>query len=427
MVRLRIPQSPAAWSAATLVLGQLALMATSLVFSLTLAYGGGLAAVGSTASAMLVFQLTCGVLQRSLAEATLLAESHADRRADEQTCRWAVGSALGGGALGTIAAVLSTVVLPDIALELAVAYAIGIPFAIALDIGRSAAVAAGAAKAAFVESALWLATQLTSMLVFAALRSPLGICLSWAAVNIGFFLAAAVQPHRRPAFRGLRGWLRSRQGMLGPAGFDALLVGLTPLLAMQITAFVVSATTLGAIRILQQVYAPLAFVSITLRRVLVYRRRADAKSTIAGDLRDGLLSLALMAGGAVVIGLGIVAGRSLVPALAFIPVGAALVAAGVEKAALGLSFGCSLSKFVRGEFAVLLRTRYVMLALTLVAAPLMAVRWDAVGYLLGSALGMVGYSIAVILWPETGRGSGSRRSGGRRSGGRHRSVSAAAR
>jgi hypothetical protein len=398
-----LPRGPAAWSAAALVLGQLALMATSLVFSLSLAYGGGLAAVGATASAMLIFQLTVGVLQRSLAEATLLAESHADRRADDRTCQWAVASALTGGTVGALVAVLSAVVVPDVALELAVAYAVGIPFAIALDIGRSAAVAAGAAKAAFVESALWLAAQIGTMLTFAALKSPLGICLSWAVVNVGFFLVATVRPHRRVAFRGLSGWLRSRRGMLGPATFDAFLVGVTPLVAIQATAFVTTAATLGAIRILQQVYAPLAFLSITLRRVLVYRRKADTVHSAAGELRDGLMSLGLMAAGAVVIGAGILLGRELVPVLAFIPTGFALVAAGVEKAALGLSFGASLAKFVRGEFALLLRTRYVMLVVTLIAAPLMAARWDAVGYLLGSSLGMVVYSIAVILWPGDNR------------------------
>lgn len=398
-MRLRELSPPAAWSGLTLVLGQLSLMATSVVLSMFLAYAGGLAAVGAIAPAMLVFQLSCGVLQRALAEATLLAESHAERFADDRTCQGAVGAALAGGLLGAFAGLVSVLAVPGAALELAAAYSIGIPFAVALDIGRCAAVAAGAPRAAFAETAAWLSTQVGAMLIFAALRSPLGVCASWAAVNIGFFLLCTARPHRRPALRGLAGWIRARRGMLGAATFDALLVGLTPVLAIQATAFVVSATTLGAVRVLQQAYAPLAFVSITLRRILVYRRRADVAGTAARDLRDGLVCLALMAVGAAVIGPAILVGRDLVATLAFIPAGAALVAAGVEKAALGFSFGCSLSRFVRGEFAVLLRTRYVMLVLTLVAAPLLAVRWGATGYLLGSALGMVVYSIAVILWP----------------------------
>ncbi|MEU4240728.1 hypothetical protein [Actinoplanes sp. NPDC026619] len=408
-MRLRIPQSPAAWSAATLVLGQLALMATSLVFSLSLAYGGGLSAVGSTASAVLIFQLTVGVLQRSLAEATLLAESHAGHKTDYKTCQWAVGASLTGGVIGALVAIVAALVVPDVDAGLAIAYAAGIPFAIVLDIGRSAGVAAGSPRGAFVETAAWLATQMVAMLTFAALHSPLGICLSWAVVNAGFFLlAAAAYAHRRAAFRGLGQWLGSRRGLLGPATFDAFLVGVTPLLAIQITAFFVSPAVLGAVRILQQVYAPLAFVSITLRRVLVYRRKADAAAGALSDLRDGLVSTALMAVGAVIIGFAIIGGRELVPALSFIPVGVALIAAGIEKAALGLSFGTSLSRFVRGEFSALLQTRYVMLVVTLIAAPLMAARWDAVGYLLGSSLGMVIYSIAVILWPQSSRTSGPR-------------------
>ncbi|MDW5322480.1 hypothetical protein [Plantactinospora sp. KLBMP9567] len=384
------------WSTPALTLGQLALMATSLVFSLSLGYAGGLAAVGAVAPAMLVFQLSCGVLQRTLAEATLLSTAHEGRRAERATCRWSVAAALGGGLLGAVVALLSSLAVPDVPVELALGYAAGIPFVLALDVGRSAAVAAGAARSAFLESALWLVVQTASMLCFAALGSPVGICLSWAVVNAAFFLVAAGQSDRRPALRGLLRWLRSRRASMGAASLDAFVVGVTPVLAMQVTAFVSTAATLGVIRVLQQVLAPLAFVSITFRRVLIYRRRADSASTVWQDLRDGLLSLALMAAGAVLLGLAVVLGRRIVPALAFVPVGTALVAAGVEKAALGFSYGCSLSRFVRGEFDVLLRARYVMLGLTVLAAPLMTLWWGAAGYLVGSSLGMVGYSFAVL-------------------------------
>jgi hypothetical protein len=406
------PGGGRSWSTPALSLGQLALMATSLVFSLSLGYAGGLAAVGAVAPAMLVSQLTYGVLQRTLAEATLLATAHEGRPADRTVCRWSVAAALGGGLAGGAVALLCTVAVPGAPLELALGYAAGIPFAVALDIGRSAAVAAGAARAALVESALWLAVQTTAMLCFAALRSPVGICLSWAAVNVVFFLLSTGAPDRRPALRGLLGWIRSRRGVMGAAALDAFVVGLTPVLAIGVTAFVGTATTLGVIRVLQQVLAPLAFVSITVRRVLIYRRRADSPSTRWQDLRDGLLSLALMAAGAVLLGLAVLLGRRIFPALAFIPVGAALFAAGVEKAALGFSYGCSLSRFVRGEFTVLLRARYVMLGLTVLAAPLMTQWWGASGYLLGSSLGMAGYSLVVLALP---RSRDDARSGARRS------------
>ncbi|AVT29305.1 hypothetical protein C6361_07160 [Plantactinospora sp. BC1] len=384
------------WSTPALTMGQLGLMATSLVFSLSLGYAGGLAAIGAVAPAMLVFQLSCGVLQRTLAEATLLATASEGRPADRATCRWSVAAALAGGLLGAVVAFLSSLAVPDVPVELALGYAAGIPFVIALDIGRSAAVAAGTARSAFLESTLWLAAQVAAALCFAALRSPLGICLSWAVVNAVFLLAAARQPDRRPALRGLLRWIRSRRAVIGAASLDAFVLGVTPVLAIQVTAFVSTAATLGVIRVLQQVLAPLAFVSITVRRVLIYRRRDDSGRTVWQDLRDGLLSLALMAVGAVLLGLAVLLGRRIVPALAFIPVGAALVAAGAEKAALGFSYGCSLSRFVRGEFDVLLRARYVMLGLTVVAAPLLTLRWDATGYLVGSALGMVGYSLALL-------------------------------
>lgn len=383
------------WSGPALALGQLALMATSLLFTLTLAYAGGLSAVGATAPAVLVFQLTCGVSQRTLAEAALLARARPGVPADVDDCRRAVTAALLSGACGMVVAVGAALAVPDAPPWLGFAYACGIPFAIALDIGRSAGVAAGAARASLVETALWLATQAGGMLLFAALRLPLAICLSWTLVNVGFALAAAVRPERRPGWHGLIGWLRAARGLLGPATLDALLAGLTPLIALQLTAFVATSATLGAVRILQQLFAPLALVSITLRRVLVYRRSA-ADTSPGQALRDGLTAMGLMAAGALVLGLALLAGQRLVPAASFIPVGLALVAAGVEKAALGLSFGTSLGSFVRGDFGALLPARYVMLAVTALAAPLLTVAWGATGYLLGSTAGMVLYSLLLL-------------------------------
>jgi hypothetical protein len=378
-------------------------MGTSLIFSLSLAYSGGLAAVGSTASAVLVFQLTCGVLQRSLAEATLLASSNAERRAEHAACRRSVAAALLGGAVGAAIAILSTLAIPDATPVYGIAYAAGIPFAIALDIGRSADVASGTARPAFIEAGAWLTAQMSLMLLFAATHSPMGVCLSWTAVNVTFFLATTLRSHRRPEVRGLLAWVRSRRNLMGSASLDALLVGLTPVLALQVTAFVTTAATLGVIRVLQQVYAPLAFMSITLRRVLIYRRTADVLTTTAQDLRDGLASVALMVAGAVVLGLAVLLGRTVFAALAFIPVGGVLVAAGCEKVALGFSFGCSLSRFIRGEFDVLLRARYVMLITAVVFAPLATIWWGATGYLLSSSAAMVLYSFVVLALPTAAR------------------------
>ncbi|MCW6008915.1 hypothetical protein K1W54_30885 [Micromonospora sp. CPCC 205371] len=391
------------WAGLALSLGQLALMGSSLVFSLSLAYAGGLDAVGATAPAVLVFQLACGVLQRTLAEATLLASSHADRRADRATCQHAVGAALLGGTAGAVLAALSALAVPDAPTELAFVYAAGIPFAIALDIGRSASVAVGAPRPAFVETAAYLTAQAGSMLLFAAAGSAMGVCLAWTLVNVLFFLLATASSHRRPAARGLARWVRSRRGVMGMASFDALLAGLTPVLALQVTAFVTTAATLGAARILQQVFAPLAFVSITLRRVLIYRRRAEATFTRSQELRDGLMSMALMAAGALVLGGAVLLGRHAFSALAFIPAGAALVLAGVEKAALGLSFGCSLSKFIQGQFDVLLRARYVMLALAVLLGPMLTVWWGAAGYLAGSSIAMAVYGLVVVALPGARR------------------------
>ncbi|MFD1082559.1 MATE family efflux transporter [Micromonospora andamanensis] len=387
------------WARAALTLGQLALMGTNLVFSLSMAYGGGLSAVGATAAAVLVFQLTCGVLQRSFAEATLLRTANTEHVADLSDCRRSVTAAFGGGLAGTVVAVLGSLAVPDVPIELAVVYALGIPFAVGLDIGRAGGVAAGVARSVLVETLAWLTAQLTLMVTFAVLREPLAICASWTLVNVAFLVAAAGQASRRPHLPGLLGWLRARRAVMGPASIDAFLVGFTPLLAVQVTALVVGATTLGAIRVVQQLFAPLAFVSITFRRVLVYQRRVDAVATRGQDLRDGLVAVALMAAGAVVLGAAVLGGRGLASALSFIPVGGVLVAAGVEKAALGFSYGCSLGRFVQGEFTPLLRARYVMLGLTVIAAPLMTVSWGASGYLIGSAIGMLGYSAVVLALP----------------------------
>jgi hypothetical protein len=399
MSRAGTPVRTGAWSGIALSAGQLALMASGLILSLSLGYAGGLATVGALAPAMLIFQLTCGVLQRTLAEATLLATSHADRAADTVTCRRSVTAALVGGVLGAAVAIAATLAVPGNRPVLALVYAAGMPFALALDIGRSADVAAGASRAAVAETAAWLAAQTALMSLFAALHSPLGIVLSWASINAAVFAASTVRTHRRLAVRGLTAWVRGQRGVMGAASLDALLTGLTPVLAMQVTAFFVTAATLGAVRVLQQVFGPLAFVSIAARRVLIYRRRDDVHTTARQDLRDGVMCLALTAAGAVLLGAATVGGRALLPGLAFIPIGAGLVAAGVEKAALGFSFGCSLSKFVRREFDVLLRARYVMLTLSVLLAPALAARWGAVGYLAGTSTALVVYAVAVLARP----------------------------
>src|SRR5205814_6332662 len=216
----------AAWSGLALTVGQLALMATNLVLSLGLGYAGGLAVVGATAPAVLVFQLTCGVLQRTFAEATLLASAHTGRTGDRQAARWSVAGALLGGTAGGLVAVLASVAVPHAPVRYAVVYAAGIPFAIALDIGRSADVAQGKARAAFADAAVWLTVHIGLTTTFAAVHSPMGICLSWTLVNVVFCAVAALRGYRSPALRGLTGWLRSRRGLMGSASLDALLVGL---------------------------------------------------------------------------------------------------------------------------------------------------------------------------------------------------------
>ena len=318
----------AAWSGLALTVGQLALMATNLVLSLGLGYAGGLAVVGATAPAVLVFQLTCGVLQRTFAEATLLASAHTGRTGDRQAARWSVAGALLGGTAGGLVAVLASVAVPHAPVRYAVVYAAGIPFAIALDIGRSADVAQGKARAAFADAAAWLTVHIGLTTTFAAVHSPMGICLSWTLVNVVFCAVAALRGYRSPALRGLTGWLRSRRGLMGSASLDALLVGLTPLLALQATALVAPAATVGAIRVLQQLFAPLAFLSIVLRRVLIYLRRAEVRSTVGEDFRDGVLAMLLTVAGGVLLGAAVVLGRRYVAALAFIPAGTAMVAAG---------------------------------------------------------------------------------------------------
>src|SRR5262245_11705333 len=107
----------------TLAAGQFALMGVNLLFGLGVGYAGGLAAVGSVATAVLIFQLTCGVLQRTLAEATLLAAANPQAQADQIVCRWAVTAGLLGGGAGAMAAVVSTLAVPAANLSLAIAYA----------------------------------------------------------------------------------------------------------------------------------------------------------------------------------------------------------------------------------------------------------------------------------------------------------------
>ncbi|WP_434743075.1 hypothetical protein [Micromonospora sp. SH-82] len=386
-----------------LTAGQVALMATSLVLSLALGYAGGLGAVGALAPAMLVFQLTCGVLQRSLAEATLLRAASATRTAAPADCRRSVATAVVGGAVGTVVAVLSSLAVPGGSVDLAVAYAVGIPFAMALDIGRSAGVAGGASRAVLVETVGWLVVQSVLLVAFAAVGEPLLVCLSWTLVNAAFALLAAGRALRRPDFGGLLRWVRDRRDAMGAASLDALLVGLTPLLALQVTALVADAYTLGVIRVVQQLFGPLALVSIILRRVLVYQRTAGTPTTRGRDLRDGALAWSTVAVGAAVLGVAVVLARDLVPALAFLPVGGVLLAAGLEKAALGFSYGATLSRFVDGDFGTLLRARYLMLGVTVVAAPLLTVWFGAVGYLVAATVGLVGYALVVVALPRPAR------------------------
>jgi hypothetical protein len=394
-----VPSRSRHWPALTLTAGQLGIMGANVLFSLSLGYAGGIVVVGATAPAVLVFQVVCGVLQRALAEATLLMDANTERRADRATSQWSIAAALLFGLIGAVIAAAASVVVPQAPVLVVLAYAAGIPFAIALDIGRSAGVAAGAPRSAFFETVAWFGTLGVAILGAAAMHSPLGVALAWAGVNLVFFLGSTLEAHRRPRFRGLLPWARARRNMMGPASADALMTGVVPLLAIQMTAFVVAPATIGAVRIIQQLLAPLAFVSITLRRVLIYRRSADRVASTRESLRDALLSAGLMAAGAALLAVLIALVRQLTPALLFVPVGLVLVAGGIEKIAQGFSFGSSLNTFVRGDFRTLLRARYVMLVATLIMAPLMAFWWGAVGYLVGSAAAMVLYS-AVILPPR---------------------------
>ena len=252
---------------------------------------------------------------------------------------------------------------------------------------------------AFFEAGAWLVAQAGFMGLSAAAHSAMAVSLSWTIVNVAFAVSAVLRANRRPALRGLIAWVRSRRNLMGSASLDALLVGLTPVLALQATAFFTAAATLGAVRVLQQVLAPLSFLAITLRRVLIYRRRADVATSAGEDLRDGVAAMVCMLVGGVLLALVVLLGRRYVPALAFIPAGAALLAAVGEKVALGLSYGCSLSRFIRGEFGVLLRARWVMLVLAVALAPLATHWWGAVGYLLASSTSMIVYSFAVLALP----------------------------
>lgn len=390
------PRRTGVWTGLALGGGQLAIMSTNFVFGLAMAYAGGLEAVGSVAPAMLTFQLACGVTQRVLAEASLLLAASEENAAGRRVCGWAVANALIGGTGGLLLAVATSVLVPGGDPVLGIVFAAGIPFAIALDIGRTAGVASRAARPAATETLAWGVAQAATFVTFAALRSPLGVCAGWTAVNVVFFAGASLWPYRRPLFTGAGSWLRAQRGILGPALVDGILTGLTPLVAVQLSAFVTSVATIGAIRLLQQVFSPLSFISVSLRRFLIYRRRADRLPSRADNLRDGLLATGLMAVGVLLLTGTVIAAREVLPALAVIPVGLGLAFAGVEKVAQGFSYGASLSAFVRGEFRELLLARYVFVALTVGLAPVGAYRYGVAGYLAASAATVTVYSIIVL-------------------------------
>lgn len=390
------------WSSMALLSGQLSLMAANLLLSLSLGYAGGLSVVGALTPAMLVFQLTCGVLQRALSEATLLASTQEKRRVESVIARWAVTAALFGGVVGACAAFVAASLVPGARLELVLAYAAGIPLAIALDIARAASVAVHAPRSAFADATGWTLVLAAGFIYFAASGEPLGICLWWTWTNLLWFMLWSLVPHRRMQVRGVLSWIRSQHRLLGSASVDSLLANATPLVALQITAYIAAPATLGAIRVLQQLFSPVTFVLVALRRILIFRRDANVRTSVRQDVRDGLIASGLVSVAAVFLGLAVILGRDLVVGLQFIPAGAVLVAAAVEKIALGFSTGCTLNRFVRGEFDVLLRARWVMLVASAILAPSLVHWWGASGYLLGSAAGLLGYAVMSLgLRPKT--------------------------
>jgi hypothetical protein len=384
------------WSGIALAGNQLAIMATNLVLSIQLGRSGGLAAVGAVAPCLLVFQLGSGLLQQVIAEASLLAAADSTKPTETATCRWAVGSAIGVGIVGAGVAVLSASLVPGGSALVGLVFAIGIPAAHGLDIGRAAAVAAHAPRFAAIEGTSWAVAQAGAISVAAAVGSPLWICAAWTIVNWVFFLGSAAAPLRRPAIRGYVSWLRSQRRFASKASIDALLSGSTPLLAVQLAAAMTSATTIGTVRLLQQLFAPLAFISISLRRFLIYRRNPDAVATRRMAVRDGAVAVLLVSVGATMLGGALLVARSTVPGMAFIPAGAALIMAGVEKAAQGLTFGITLSRFIKRDFVTLLRARVVFFVLSIVGLPVLANVLNAPGYLLGSCLASVVYALAVL-------------------------------
>jgi hypothetical protein len=388
------------WPGAALIGNQLAIMATNLLLTLQLAAAGGLAAVGAVAPCLLVFQLGSGLMQQVLAEASLLAPSGPGRRLDPRVGGWAMAAALGGGAAGLVLAAAAAALVPGGDPWLGLAFALGLPAAHGLDVGRAAAVAGQAARPATVEAMAWGLTQAVGTLTAGLVAGPLAICVVWTVTNWVYLLGAAVSPARRPRWRGLAGWLRRQRGIAGPASADALLAGLAPLIAIQLSAMVTSAATVGTVRVLQQVLAPLSFVSVSVRKVLIFRRAGDQVSTRRQAIRDGLTAVALVtAGAALLIGALLVA-RSMVPALAFLPAGAVLILAGTEKVAQGFSFGATLNTFVRRDFTTLLRARIVFFAACAVALPLLCAAYGAPGYLAGAGLAVVVYAVAVLASPS---------------------------
>lgn len=387
------------WPGVALTANQFVLMGANLLVSLLLAGSGGLGAVGAVAPAILVFQFGAGVLQQVIAEASLLAEGGSDRPLAISVCRWAVGVSLAAGAVSVAVAVAATATVPDGRPLLGILYAVGIPAAHGLDIGRAAAVAYHRPRPAAIEAVVWGAALVGVLGVAAYAGSPAWVCAGWAIVNWAFLIGAAlVSPPRRPRWRGAWSWLRGQRRFAGAASLDSIVTGLTPLLTTQLAAMVTTAATVGAIRIVQQLFAPLAFVSISVRKFLIFKRRPDEPADNKAALRDGLLAAAWVTAGAVVLGGALFLVHSLVAALAFLPVGVVMVLAGVEKVAQGLGYGVSLSAFVRRDFRVLLRARYVFFGVSLAAVPLGAHYWGASGYLTAASLASTVFFVATLAF-----------------------------
>jgi hypothetical protein len=391
----RAPRS--IWASAALTGNQLAIMATNLLLSLFLAAAGGTPAVGAVAPCLLVFQLGSGLLQQVVAEASLLAPGGMGRRLAGDVCRHAVAAAMFAGIAGAVLAMGLGSLVPGGNPALGIVFALGIPAVHGLDIGRAAAVASHVPRPAAIEAVAWAVTQAGAMAAGAAAGSPLAICAAWSITNWVFFLAAMAVPTRRPLATDLVAWLRSQRGFAAPAAADAILAGATPLLAVQLSAMVTSAATVGTVRILQQLFAPLSFISVSVRKVLIFRRDMDKPTTRGMAVRDGVIAATLVLLGAAMLAGALLVARTVIPALAFIPTGAAMVLAGVEKVAQGFSFGATLNKFLRRDFTTLLRARVLFLLISVVAIPLLCARYGAPGYLLASSTAIAIYSAAVLV------------------------------